>query len=145
MRRDRAGPRSRSGKSVKIISRRCGSSSTVTVAAGTTLPATSRTSRPDAAATRPRLPTPAGTGVHTDQFPRAASTTAFGINDIGEIAGYYTDAAGNTDGFVHGLWVCEHRDVEGPRYLNDTYQELERAVTGLGTDALTGQHGLIGR
>ena len=38
-------------------------------------------------------------GVFTPiNFPLATGTTAFGINDTGEITGYYTDAAGSTHG-----------------------------------------------
>lgn len=36
----------------------------------------------------------------TVDFPKASSTTLHGVNDEGDIVGFYTDAAGNTDGFV---------------------------------------------
>ena len=51
-------------------------------------------------------------------FPLAASTTAFGINDTGEIAGYYTDAAGNTHGFVYALRPSAQWTLQAPAVLN---------------------------
>ena len=78
-------------------------------------------------------------------FPLATSTTAFGINDTGEIAGYYTDAAGNTHGFVYAGAAFNTVDVAGSRGTQLTRIKNGGAVTGVYTDALTGQHGLIGR
>jgi probable HAF family extracellular repeat protein len=78
-------------------------------------------------------------------FPRAASTTAFGINDTGEIAGYYTDAAGNTHGFVYAGGAFSTVDVAGTRGTQLTRIKNGGGVTGVYTDALTGQHGLIGQ
>ena len=36
----------------------------------------------------------------TVNYPAASSTTINGVNDEGDIVGFYTDAKGNTDGFV---------------------------------------------
>jgi probable HAF family extracellular repeat protein len=78
-------------------------------------------------------------------FPLATSTTAFGINETGEIAGYYTDAAGNTHGFVYAGAAFSTVDVAGARGTQLTRIKNGGAVTGVCTDALTGQHGLIGQ
>jgi probable HAF family extracellular repeat protein len=78
-------------------------------------------------------------------FPLATGTTAFGINDTGEITGYYTDAAGSTHGFVYAGGAFSTVDVAGARDTQLTRIKNEGAVTGVYTDALTGQYGLIGR
>lgn len=36
----------------------------------------------------------------TVDYPNASATTVNGVNDEGDIVGFYTDAAGNTDGFL---------------------------------------------
>ena len=46
-------------------------------------------------------------------FPLATSTTAFGINDAGDIAGSYTDAAGNQHGFALAGGAFTSVDVAG--------------------------------
>jgi probable HAF family extracellular repeat protein len=51
-------------------------------------------------------------------FPRATSTTAFGINDTGEYAGYYTDAAGNTHGFVYAGAAFSTVELQAPAVLS---------------------------
>jgi probable HAF family extracellular repeat protein len=48
-------------------------------------------------------------------FPLATSTSAFGINDTGEIAGFYSDAAGNTHGFIFAGGSFNIVDVAGAR------------------------------
>ena len=92
----------------------------------------------------PRLSPPGG--VYTPiNFPLASSTTAFGINDNGEIAGYYTDSAGNTHGFVYADDNFSTVDVAGAhRHPTDTHQERG---TGHGPvrDALSEEHGLTGQ
>jgi probable HAF family extracellular repeat protein len=78
-------------------------------------------------------------------FPLATSTTAFGINDTGAIAGYYTDTASNTHGFLYAGAPFSTVDVAGARGTQLTRIKNGGAVTGVYTDALTGQPGLIGR
>ena len=53
--------------------------------------------------------------LHPINFPLATSTTAFGINDTGEIAGFYTDAASNSHGFVCAGGAFSTVDVAGAR------------------------------
>ena len=78
-------------------------------------------------------------------FPLATSTTAFGINDTGEIAGFYTDAASNSHGFVYAGGAFSTVDVAGARGTQLTRIKNGGAVTGVCTDALNEQHGLIGQ
>jgi hypothetical protein len=78
-------------------------------------------------------------------FPLATSTTAFGINDTGEIAGSYNDAAGITHGFIYAGGAFSTVDVAGARGTQLTRVKNGGPVTGVCTDALTGQHGLTGQ
>ena len=78
-------------------------------------------------------------------FPLATRTTAFGINDAGEIAGFYEDAAGNMHGFVFAAGAFSTVDVAGARGTQLTRIKNDGAVSGICVDALTGQHGLTGR
>jgi hypothetical protein len=78
-------------------------------------------------------------------FPLATRTTAFSINDAGEIAGFYDDPAGITHGFVYAGGAYSTVDVAGARSTQLTRIKNDGAVTGICTDALTGQHGLVGR
>jgi hypothetical protein len=78
-------------------------------------------------------------------FPLATSTTTFGISDTGEIAGFYTDAAGNTHGFIFASGAFSTVDVTGVRGTLLTRIKSGGSVTGVCTDALTGQHGLTGQ
>ena len=78
-------------------------------------------------------------------FPLAAGTSAFGINDSGEIAGSYTDAADNGHGFVYAGGAFSTVDVAGARSTQLTRIENGGAVIGAYVDALIELHGLIGR
>jgi hypothetical protein len=78
-------------------------------------------------------------------FPLATSTSAFGITDTGEIAGFYDDAAGNTHGFVFAGGAFSTVDVAGARGTLLTRIKNGGSVTGVCTDALNGQHGLTGQ
>src|SRR5438105_4114532 len=78
-------------------------------------------------------------------FPLATSTTAFSINDAGEIAGFYSDAAGNTHGFIYGGGAFSTVDVAGAHGTQLTRIKNGGLITGVFTDALTAQHGLIGQ
>ena len=63
-------------------------------------------------------------------FPLATSTTAFGINDTGEIAGFYTDAAGNTHGFIFTGGAFSTVDVAGARSTLLTRIKNDGSITG---------------
>jgi probable HAF family extracellular repeat protein len=78
-------------------------------------------------------------------FPLASSTTAFGINDNGDIAGWYNDAAGKTHGFVYADNNFSTVDVAGASATQLTRIKNWDQVTGLYTDALSENHGLISR
>jgi uncharacterized membrane protein len=78
-------------------------------------------------------------------FPLATSTTCFGINDTGEIAGIYIDAAGNNHGFIFSGGAFSTVDVVGARGTQLTRIKNDGSITGAYSDAVNGQHGLIGR
>jgi hypothetical protein len=77
--------------------------------------------------------------------PLAPSTTPFGINDIGEIAGYYTDAGGNIHGFIYSAGAFSKVDVAGARHTFLTRHQNGGLITGACIDALNESHGLIGK
>jgi uncharacterized membrane protein len=84
-------------------------------------------------------------GVFTPvNFPLATSTTAFGINDTGEIAGFYSDAAGS-HGFIYAGGAFSTVDVAGARSTQLTRIKNGGAVTGVCYDALSEGHGLTGQ
>jgi hypothetical protein len=78
-------------------------------------------------------------------FPLATSTTPFSIDDNGEIAGFYNDAAGNTHGFVFAGGAFNTVDVAGARGTQLTRIKNDGSVTGGFTDALSEQHAMIGK
>jgi probable HAF family extracellular repeat protein len=92
----------------------------------------------------PRLRS-AGRRLHPIAFPLATDTTAFGINDTGEIAGVYTDAAGTLHGFIYAGGAFSTVDVAGARGTQLTRIKNDGLITGVSIDALNGQHGLIGQ
>jgi hypothetical protein len=92
----------------------------------------------------PRLSAP-GRRVHPINFPLATSTTAFGINDAGEIAGSYTDVADNSHGFIYAGGAFSTVDVAGARSTELTHIKNGGTVTGVCYDALNEAHGLIGQ
>jgi probable HAF family extracellular repeat protein len=81
----------------------------------------------------------------SDGTTAVGSTTAFGISDTGEIAGYYTDAAGRTHGFIYAAGAFSTVDVAGARDTQLTRIKNGGPVTGFCTDALNEQHGLTGQ
>jgi probable HAF family extracellular repeat protein len=78
-------------------------------------------------------------------FPLATSTSAWGINDGGEIAGFYTDSAGLTHGFVYADGAFSTVDVAGAHGTQLTRIKNGGEITGVCTDALTAEHGLVGQ
>jgi probable HAF family extracellular repeat protein len=78
-------------------------------------------------------------------FPLATDTSAFGINDAGEIAGYYSDAAGNSHGFIYADGAFSTVDVAGARSTLLTRMKNGGPITGICSDAVNGIHGLIGQ
>jgi hypothetical protein len=79
------------------------------------------------------------------RLPLATSTTAFGISDSGEIAGFYNDAAGTTHGFIKAGGAFSTVDVAGARGTLLTRIKNGGSVTGVCTDAVGGQHGVTGQ
>jgi hypothetical protein len=90
------------------------------------------------------LPGP-GRRVHPINFPLATSTTAVGFNGTGDIAGFYSDAAGSTHGFIYAGGVFSTVDVAGARGTQLTRVKNGGEVSGVYTDSLNEQHGLTGQ
>ena len=59
--------------------------------------------------------------------------------------GFYNDAAGTTHGFIYASGAFTTVDVAGARSTLLTRIKNTGSVTGVCTDALTGQHGLTGQ
>ena len=78
-------------------------------------------------------------------FLLATSTTAFGINDTGEIAGFYSDAAGKEHGFIYAGGAFSTVDVAGARSTQLIRIDNGGAVTGVCYDALHEAHGITGQ
>ena len=78
-------------------------------------------------------------------FPLAGDTTAFGINDNGDIAGFYTDSAGKLHGFVYADHNFSTVDVAGASATQLTRIKNWEQVTGVYVDALNALHGLTGQ
>ena len=78
-------------------------------------------------------------------FPLATSTIAFGINDTGEIAGFYSDAIGNSHGFIYASGAFSTVDVAGSRATQLTRIKNGGAVTGICYDVLDEAHGITGQ
>ena len=81
----------------------------------------------------------------TIDFPLATRTTPLGINDTGEIAGYYNTAGGNTHGFIYSAGAFSTIDVAGARHTFLTSIQNDGLITGACIDALNEPHGLIGK
>ena len=92
----------------------------------------------------PRFLLQAGVFTRID-FPLATRTTAFGINDAGEIAGSYRDATGNSHGFIYAGGAFSTVEVAGARATFLTRIKNGGAVTGVCIDALNEAHGLTGQ
>ena len=85
-------------------------------------------------------------GVFTPiNFPLSTGTTALGINDTGDIAGWYSDTTGKTHGFVYADGAFSTVDVAGASATQLTRVKNWGQVTGIYTDALSGIHGLTGQ
>ena len=78
-------------------------------------------------------------------FPLATSTAPFGINDTGEIAGFYSDSAGKSHGFIYAGGAFSTVDVAGARATLLTRIKNGGAVTGVCYDALNEGHGITGQ
>ena len=85
-------------------------------------------------------------GVFTPiNFPLATSTIAFGINDTGEIAGFYSDAIGQQPRFHLRQRAFSTVDVAGSRATQLTRIKNGGAVTGICYDVLDEAHGITGQ
>lgn len=78
-------------------------------------------------------------------FPLATSTTALGINDTGEIAGFYRDTTGRSHGFIYAGGAFSTVDVAGARATFLTRIKNGGAVTGICYDSLHEVHGITGQ
>ena len=78
-------------------------------------------------------------------FPLATRTTPFGINDTGEIAGFYSDGAGKDHGFIYAGGAFSTVDVAAARGTFLTRIKNGGLVTGVCYDALNEGHGLTGQ
>jgi len=74
-----------------------------------------------------------------------AARAPVGINDTGDIAGFYTDTAGKTHGFVYADGAFSTVDVAGASATELTRIKNWGQVTGIYTDALGEEHGLTGQ
>jgi len=86
-------------------------------------------------------------GVFTPiNFPAAANTTAFGINDSGEISGYFQDAAMAYHGFIFANGNWSQIDVAGAIGTQITQIKNNHNITGTYFDSGVGNetHGLTG-
>jgi hypothetical protein len=95
---------------------------------------------------RPRELSSGYAGVFTPiNFPLATSTRPLGINDTGEIAGSYNEAAGNSHGFIYAGGAFSTVDVAGARATFLTRGKNGGLVTGVYYDVLNEGHGLTGQ
>ena len=78
-------------------------------------------------------------------YPLSTNSTAFGINDAGELAGFYSDAASNTHGFVHSAGDIQRCGCRWSARISADPIKNDGLVTGVYIDAVNGQHGLIGQ
>jgi len=86
-------------------------------------------------------------GVFTPiNFPAAATTTAFGINDSGEISGYFQDAAMTYHGFIFANGNWSQIDVAGASGTQLAQIKNNHNITGIYFDSSVGMetHGLTG-
>jgi hypothetical protein len=85
-------------------------------------------------------------GVFTPiDFPLAAHTIPMGINDAGEIAGYYFDATGYARGFIYANGAFSSVAVAGARATVLTSVTNGGLVAGIYVDALDEEHGFTGQ
>jgi hypothetical protein len=85
-------------------------------------------------------------GVFTPiDFPLAKDTVTWGMNDAGDVAGYYSNADGVGHGFVLAGGVFSTVDVAGARGTQLTRIKNSGQVTGVCFDVLNGVHGVVGQ
>src|SRR5262249_53721093 len=78
----------------------------------------------------------------TIDVPGAATTNAFGINDLGQIAGVFDDAAGHVHGFVK-IGATYHT-IDFPGAIETTIYGINNRGQLVGSyDDGTGDHGFI--
>ena len=84
-------------------------------------------------------------GIFTSiDFPLAPATVVWGLNDRGDLAGYYSD--GNTvHGFVFSNGTFGTVDVAGASQTQLTRINNKGHVAGVFLDALNEEHGLTGK
>jgi len=80
---------------------------------------------------------------HPFEFPGAISTVPFGLNDRGDVVGFYRDASGGRHGFKYVNGTFNSIDISGltgvtPRGINNL-----RDIVGNWADANGNGHGLI--
>jgi probable HAF family extracellular repeat protein len=78
-------------------------------------------------------------------FPVATATTAWGINDNGEIAGVYTDTASLTHGFIYSNNAWSRIDVAGATDTALHRIKNNGIIAGDYTDDLTEVHAIKGQ
>jgi hypothetical protein len=84
-------------------------------------------------------------GVFTSiDFPDAAATVVWGLNDGGELAGYYSDGT-IVHGFVFSNGAFSTVDVDGAKHTQLTRIDNIGHVAGVFLDALDEAHGLTGK
>jgi hypothetical protein len=83
-------------------------------------------------------------GVFTSiDFPLASATVIWGINDGGDLAGYYADSSA-VHGFVFAKGAFNTVDVAGASQTLLTRINNKGQVAGVFLDALSEEHGLTG-
>ncbi len=81
--------------------------------------------------------------VSTLDVPGAASTVAFAVNEHGQVAGYYADAAGALHGFVKTGQRVQQLDVPGGVATIVTALNNRGSVAGEYFDASGVRHGFV--
>ena len=66
----------------------------------------------------------------TISFPNSVSTTATGINQLGQVVGYCVDAAGNDDGFLYNNGTYTTIDVPGAQFTQAFGMNAEGEIVG---------------
>ncbi len=77
-------------------------------------------------------------------YPLQANTFVWGINDSGEISGYYNDATNMSHGFVFTGGAYSQVDVAGAKGTMLARIKNDGEVVGACNDALGGQQGIFG-
>jgi len=88
-----------------------------------------------------------GTLVTLD-FPEAQSTGAFGINNLNQIVGSYTDAKGNMHGFLYDIKSKNFQSVNDPHGVDSTLVNGindQGKIVGFWNDSSANSHGFLGK